>query len=219
MNSESSILHKKRQCLILRNDKKCFFHAGCKCNKKIKSNPKEFDGYYIIPNIEMNQQISLKNYFSEEKLLKCKIFYYWSDILVLDIPDSIEHLIYTKNKQICPLICNLTNLSKISFGDPFNKPIDNLPPNLKCLELSYTFNQPVDNLPNGLEKIIFNTNFNQPVDNLPESLKYIEFGYHFNQDITNLPTNIMTIKLNLIGYIHSSKLNTKKIFGDKIKYK
>jgi hypothetical protein len=224
--TESSILHKKRKCLFLTNNF-CHKHGhsnrcnGLKCNDIIIENIQSFDSYFIISNynVHENQKINLNDYFDLPNLLKCKTFYYRTNLLVSNIPDSIENLQYIGNNQICDLITNLTNLKKISFGKPFNQPVNNLPNCVKYIEFSSVFNKPVDNLPNSITYIKFGGDFNQSVDNLPESLLFVEFGVKFNQDIINLPINIETIKLNINTYRNKTSSIAQKIFKEKIVWK
>jgi hypothetical protein len=73
----------------------------------------------------------------------------------------------------------------------FNRPIDNLPPNLKHLSLGTCFNQPIDSLPPSLIHLTIGMRFNQPVDSLPSNLTHLILGSDFNHQINNLPPKLI----------------------------
>ena len=81
-----------------------------------------------------------------------------------------------------------SNIIDLEFGNFFDKPVDNLPKNLKILEFGTKFNQKVDNLPLTLKKLSFFQHFNQPLDFLPEGLEklYIQ-NIDYSYDLLNLP--------------------------------
>lgn len=163
--------------------------------------------------ISNGNKIFLENYLKKDKIKKCKSMYYQSELFILDIPENIQYIQYTRNKNICEYLPD--TLKHLYLGGEFDHPINKLPSQLKILQLSGYFNQDVNNLPQGLEKIIFGNYFNKSVDLLPESLIYVEFGHNFNQDISNLPIGIKIIK---IKYTYK-KIQLKLLldmFGEKI---
>jgi len=80
------------------------------------------------------------------------------------------------------------NLEELSFGEYFNHPIEKLHcPNLKKLSFGKSFNHPIENLhcPN-LEELSFGKYFDNPMEKLHcPNLKKIKFGFKFSHTITN----------------------------------
>jgi hypothetical protein len=165
----------------------------------------------------IGKKLYLNDYFSSEKLKKCYNIFWDSNVIILDIPEWIRNIDYTKNYNISAYLPE--TLNRLLLVGSYNQSVDNLPPELKILYLGYEFNQPVDNLPTRLYDLHFGTKFNQPVNFLPESLKHVEFSYYFNQDLSNLPKSVQTIKLNC-DYKKVNNNTLKNIFVEtKIIYK
>lgn len=83
----------------------------------------------------------------------------------------------------------------------FNKPLDNLPENLKILSFieGSLFNFPLKNLPTTLCELVLGYEFNHPLDYLPENLKILSiYSRKFNYMIDNLPNSLF--ELNLCEY-------------------
>jgi hypothetical protein len=81
----------------------------------------------------------------------------------------------------------------------FNKPLNNLPPNLIYLELGSDYNQSIDNLPSGLKILRLGDKFNQTINNLPNQLEILEIGKDFNKNLDNLPSGLKVLIFR--GYI------------------
>lgn len=83
--------------------------------------------------------------------------------------------------------------------------LNNLPPNLKILEVPNFWNLELLNLPTTLEKIYLGVKFNQNLDFLPESIKTITFDEAgvFNKPLDNLPSNVEYLSLPLNEYLHT----------------
>jgi hypothetical protein len=91
----------------------------------------------------------------------------------------------------------------LELDDCFNHPLDNIPNNIKTIQIVSNkndqyypdFNQPLDNLPLGLEKLIVKTNnYSYTLDNLPVGLKYFKFVhincFSNNNLFCNLPSSL-----------------------------
>ncbi len=84
---------------------------------------------------------------------KIFLIYYRTEKLIINIPNTITHLVFQSlfNQDITNFLPN--NLTHIEFSTSFNKSVDNLPPNLLNLQFGQNFNQPVDNLPGKLWRL------------------------------------------------------------------
>jgi len=87
------------------------------------------------------------------------------------------------------------NVTCVTFGHRFNRPVDLLPVSITRINFGKSFNRPVDHLPASLTHLRFGASFNQPVDHLPASLIHLELGYSFSQSIEHLPASISSITL------------------------
>ncbi len=95
-----------------------------------------------------------------------------------------------------------STLEEITYGYSFDKPIDNLPMNIKKIIFFQRdeghshptyfscFNHPVDNLPEGLTHLELESSFNQNVDKLPSTVKLLKIGYNFDKTVDCLPSNL-----------------------------
>lgn len=115
------------------------------------------------------------------------------------LPDSLTHLTFGEyfNRAVDNLPPGLTHLT---FVSAFNKAVDNLPQSLVELTFGDSFNQPVDSLPPSLKLLRFGLMFNQPVDNLPKTLTLLELREAFDQPINNIPKTITTLRILSMGY-------------------
>ena len=88
-----------------------------------------------------------------------------------------------------------STLKHVTFGKYFNQPVNYLPPTLTQLTFGYMsiFNQPVDNLPSTLTYLTLGRTFNQPVNHLPLGLTHVTFGENFNQPVNQLPSTLTHI--------------------------
>ena len=87
-------------------------------------------------------------------------------------------------------------VTRLSFCNRFNQPVDNLPAKLTHLDFGWHFNQPVDNLPVSLAHLGFGNKFNKPVDNLHVNLTHLNLGWNFNQLVDKLPAKLTHLTLS-----------------------
>lgn len=106
----------------------------------------------------------------------------------LNLPENLEELSFEYEDEYEPNSFYLNNLSKL-----FN----NLPKNLKILNIPSFWNNPLLNLPTKLEVLYLGIKYNQSLDFLPESIKHIEFveGCKFNKPLHNLPSQLEHLNL------------------------
>ena len=91
-------------------------------------------------------------------------------------------------------------LTHLTFGEIFNKPVDNLPQILTHLNLGLSFNHPINLLPELLTHLNVGQKFNHPINLLPKSLTHLTLGEKFNQPI-NITFNIKHL------YLHTNNQN------------
>ncbi len=124
-----------------------------------------------------------------------------SNVSVDDLPESLiylklgAHNNYTKDNFNLPIDNLPINIKKLELGSKFNQPINNLPNGLEELQLGENFNLLIDDLPSTLQKLELGENFNQPINNLPMNLRILILGKNFNQPIDNLNPNLKVLKL------------------------
>lgn len=209
------MIRTKRKTLYL--DDKCI--NRCNARFKVKKctcfDPnKGFNNKFIL-GLKL-KSIELSDFFElEKKIVKLLHFYWNSKTIVLDIPHTIKFIQYSSDQNIIPYLPS--DLEHLVLGPKFNHPVSNLPIKLKTIKFGASFNQDVSNLPWGLEKIHFSTGkFDYPIDMLPETLVYVELPSNYDKDISNLPNSIEVISLNLYYKSQPDKLNTIKLFENKI---
>lgn len=204
-------------------DDKCFSRCGtkytipkCICYdvNDIKRTPNRYVVKCNLESVLLNDHI-----ISISKLNKITHLYWNSEIIIIDIPITIQYIQHTSSKNIILYLPKDMNLKYLILSSKFNFPVANLPKKILFLHFGMSFNQDVSNLPFGLQKIWFGYNFNQPVDMLPETLIFIEFSSQYNKNILNLPKSIQTIKLNKIYSKQQDKIETIKLFESKIVWK
>lgn len=148
-------------------------------------------GWYKITS-EITQS-DIENMKDFKKICLDDRFNYSLDFL----PDTIEELfigVYF-NKPLNNLPKNLKKL-EFEYSSIFDHPIDNLPIGLETLVLSGEFNQEINFLPSGLKELIFkNGYFNQEINNLPSNLFRLELGFRFNKPLNNLPSGLKYLKI------------------------
>lgn len=110
----------------------------------------------------------------------------------------------------------LKEYKSVIFGKKFNKSIDNLPNNIKHIEIrkiskqteftlypASDFDQPINNLPINLKTLcLFTNNFSHNLDFLPESLETLVFN------------NTNAIDTNKITYFNNLPINLKELILD-----
>jgi len=79
------------------------------------------------------------------------------------------------------------NIEFLYFGASFNQRVDNLPTKLRILSLGCSFNHELDNLPLYLEELRILGNYDKCLDLLPRSLKKLTLGNKYNHPLDNLP--------------------------------
>ncbi len=166
--------------------------------------------------LKIFKEIDLSNYIIDKSI--DKIIFECKVNNLEFVPNHVKHVIfnnYTENInglgfnegiEIIEIIgdrgnCSYThlldnlpkNLKSLNIKTKFNLALNNLPNSLKYLKIKDIFNQPVDNLPDGLEYLDLGLNFNQPINNLPSNLKVLILGRDFNQPIDNLPQELKTL--------------------------
>jgi len=117
-----------------------------------------------------------------------------------NIPNNITRIQFMLKSSTCTLLHVLPDkLEKLTFGNYFDQPLDNLPESLIQLDLGENFTQYLDNLPHHLEYLEIGHQFNHPINNLPMKLTHLKIGKSFNHPIDNLPPNLVLLKF----YHHS----------------
>jgi hypothetical protein len=113
----------------------------------------------------------------------------------IGIPKTIKELFFSSDSKFDSLV-NFSNyeLTHLSFGNSFNKPVVCLlPKSLEFLTFGYSFNQPVNFSDyTALKFLTFGDEFDQPVDNLPNSLTHLTFGNNFDQPVNFSKCSILT---------------------------
>jgi len=126
--------------------------------------------------------------YLSDRHVKCFIFYCNFDI----------HYILNSNYKLDKNIREpkLANITKITFDNKFNRPVNQLPSTLKVLIFGWKFNKSIDHcLPESLKKLTLGNNFNQPINKLPKSLKRLQLGWCFNQSVDELPKTLKSLTL------------------------
>ena len=72
---------------------------------------------------------------------------------------------------------NWIGLESIDFGHLFDKPVNNLPKNLKHAEFGTEFCHPVDKLPKGLQLLVLPKNYDKPTDHVSDLLQHKRVKY------------------------------------------
>ncbi len=126
----------------------------------------------------------------------------------------------------------ISKFRKVCFGYTFNKPIINLPSNVKELHLSECYNHSVDNLCEpvfniccilnflftcnlkyyNLKILVISGKFNQSIDKLPDSIEHLVLVGNFNQPINKLPNNLRYLKI--VGLFNQSIKSFPKYLDD-----
>jgi hypothetical protein len=196
----------------------------------ISNNKTLLRGSFLLPT--QNNTIHVNNLGNELLYLPSSCEFCW--FRGTKYPNNLS--IISNNVEI---ICDYPNilcdnlpksLHGISFRGDFDKPLDNLPHNLKIIKflmceskfshslsnlpinlntiMNYP-NVPCDLLPIHLKKITFASEFDQNVDNLPLNIKEIIFNYSFKKSINNLPDSVEKITLCYDSLIITTKLPHK----------
>jgi hypothetical protein len=180
-------------------------------NEKLKY--LEIDRNYYI----FDSKDKLFHKLSYQKHVLSKIFNQKNPIEYLDIEShhygriSLMLLLNYIEMHNPELLKNLTNLRILTFGNPFDQSVNNLPNFITNLTFGTNFNQSVDNLPNSITHLTFGWNFNQSVNNLPNSITNLTLGYYFNQSVNNLSSNLKIIKIS--RYNPKIKAISKSIYN------
>ncbi len=111
-----------------------------------------------------------------------------------NLPEKLEKLVLMLNINV--LLDNLpVNLKILDLSRciKFTSSLDYLPSNLQILKLPMTYNNPLRNLPMGLKKLSLGKEFNNDLDDLPNDLEQICIGRKFNKDILIFPQKLKRI--------------------------
>lgn len=110
----------------------------------------------------------------------------------VDIPVQLIYLIFSCNFSGSIDLPNVKYLV-IRYNNTYL--IENFSNELETLCVTHPFDLPLDNLPSQLKSLnIFNYVYNQKLNNLPNSIKYIRLNEHYDHPILSIPTNLQTIK-------------------------
>lgn len=114
-----------------------------------------------------------------------------------------SHVYYKFNNVLDECIDNISKYPKLIFDDftyacfsQFNKPVDNLPINLKYLVLESAYNLNIDLLPISMEYLCLGNKFNNNIDNLSNKLKTLILGNEFNKSLNCFPDSVEN---NVVG--------------------
>lgn len=123
------------------------------------------------------------------------------------IPKHIDTInIPQKYTQPIDILKYNNNILKIQFKNRyvnhipyigvFNQPLNNLPINLRELDIMYTnYNHPLHVLPYTLTKLLLSDTFNHNLDLLPESLQILKLGSNYNKKLDDLPSGLKVLDL------------------------
>ena len=176
-----------------------------KCIRTLRINPLYYDNW-ILNNLNLNNLATLEiisNYRNYKRPSKIEIFV-----------STVIHYAFT---FINNMFLNLSalnylpeTLQTLTINYDFDKPIDNLPTNLKILNItSDIFNQSLNNLPKNLTVLNLHCyKLNKSLDDLPIFLESLTiFSHHFNQPALKLPLNLTSLALYTSSLHISLNLN------------
>jgi hypothetical protein len=128
---------------------------------------------------------------------KSKLIYGLNELGYIVIGNEIYN--YKDDNEIIDLI---KKYKKVQLDDNMNIDISWLPNEITDLNLGSSFDRPLLNLPNNLKNLIIKkydnvgySAFNKSLDYLPESIEniHIFFASYFNKDLLHLPSNLKTL--------------------------
>lgn len=113
-----------------------------------------------------------------------------------------------------PHLLQYINITKLDIGDNYKvTKIENLPPTLKKLYISFNNFTVLENLPEGLEELHIACNKIKKLQNLPSTLKKLYIWFNDIEVIENLPygLEVLDISNNKVKYIHSIPITLKEL--------
>lgn len=144
--------------------------------------------------------------------------YNYDDEILKNITNDIKHI----SIQDCVFNSKLDNLPlhieklwiDTNYQDPFEHELNFLPSNLNELSIMCEYNKPLDDLPPNLQTLFIHSSiFNQRIDNFPKKLKYLAIlsgDFSYDIDLNNFPC---LEKL----YVHCGLLKFIKNYNGKVK--
>lgn len=117
-----------------------------------------------------------------------------SEDILSNLPEKLDKLslIVDNNLKLDNLPINLKILDLSKYIN-FTGSLDYLPFGLQLLKLPITYNQELRNLPVGLKKLSLGKEYNIVLDDLPNNLELLVIGRKFNKEIKKLPQNLKKI--------------------------
>ena len=94
------------------------------------------------------------------------------------------------------------SITHLTFGNDFNRSVNNLPNNLTHLTFAKFFDKPVNKLPNSITHLSINSDFfDKPINKLPILISHLTITSHyFNNSIAKLPNSITHLTINCRGF-------------------
>ncbi len=171
----------------------------------IKSNSKLEITDLLLCITKFLSPIDNNNLFKVNKCInksenRCKLTYYFdkqirlSELIKLDkYKNKYTNILYDFHNSYDFDFSLLHNIKYLTFGDDFNRPINNLHDSIKHLTFEFYYDKPITNLPNSIAHLTFGENFNQPITNLPNSIRNLTLSKYYN-NILNIPSNVIIKK-------------------------
>ena len=122
-------------------------------------------------------------------------------------------LSYVLSSDLSKQVKKILNLPTMIGVSVFNQPLDNLPINLKVLQIYweyFNFKQSLDYLPAGLKMLGIGLEYpNGMLDNLPNGLKILKIKFNDLSQITliNLPKTLINLKIDTFNTSWSCNFN------------
>lgn len=177
-------------------------------------------------NCEINELLNLEEFTDLKKISLNTV-----NVELIKLPNNIEEIIISEPNFNSPLSNLSSNLKILKFENDLNKkfkfsqPLNNLPLSLEELRLCEKITHSVDNLPENLKilELYDNSNNDHHLNNLPIGLEELIIHNFDFEKINNLPPNLKILKIldinnynkNKIIFNLSSKL--EKLFTTNIK--
>jgi len=166
-------------------------------NQKVNHWPQGLKEIYFLG--EFNQSIDnlpngiQKIYFSSSSKFSQKVNQ-WSN--------SLEILWFDYQNKYNQSFINLPKTLIDLYLGQYNLPLNNLPSNLKYLQVGDAYSHYLDNLPLGLEELVIGdenwmSKYNLSLDFLPHHLKALSiYSFEFNQELNNLPNSLLHLTIH-----------------------
>jgi hypothetical protein len=169
-------------------------------NKRVVRSENELENINFINDID---ELSISKPFDKfdlsliPKSVSSIIFHYSYVNNPSEIPEFISKLKFYIYKNYLEELPN--NIKEVEICQGFNMPVDKLGNNFEIIDFGLCFNQPIDNLPSSIEKIVLAQSFTHSINNLPEKLKvlYLHNPNYDYSTIKNLPKNLILLQIGL----------------------